>query len=264
VGGDGAAFDVGAVAVRGTTAFVEFGEPATVGGDLAVTATGGTASLRADESFTFGRDVTVRGRQTEVSLIPTGASRIEGSLAVLNPVGTNNVDVNPRVTVGEDVILILTGGDADVTLGGTAAGPAIAGNLSITTGAAADEITLQGLGVAGTTTIRTGGGNDDLEIDLGARFTGPFFADLGAGNDDIEVAQEASAIPVTFAGKATALAGQGNDTLKLGAAGRRAVFGTPGSTIDGGPGANEFDDELGSFDGIALGTGVVNWTDPTP
>ena len=49
-----------------------------------------------------------------------------------------------------------------------------------------------------------------------------------------------------------------------GDANSKAVFVAAGSKIDGGTGVDSFDDELGLFEGLVLGTGIVGWTDPTP
>ena len=49
-----------------------------------------------------------------------------------------------------------------------------------------------------------------------------------------------------------------------GDANSRVVFSGTGSLIDGGAGINSFDDERAQFTGLALGTSITNWTDPTP
>ena len=82
-------------------------------------------------------------------------------------------------------------------------------------------------------------------------------------------------VPLTFKAKTTIDTGAGNDTLVLGKAvgdpqqgggdaNSKAVFAPGlGSTITGGSGINSFDDEAGQWQGIALGSDITNWTDPT-
>lgn len=140
-------------------------------------------------------------------------------------------------------------------------------NLSIATGSAEDDLTLRKVQVTGNTLLRTGDSKDLLTID-DSTFTGTFMADLGKGDNQIAIAQAAgSTTPVTFVGKATIVAGRGNDTLQLGRlagdANSKVVFQASTSTVSGGTGVNTFDDELGLFEGLILGTGLMNWTDPT-
>ncbi|HEX3148884.1 MAG TPA: hypothetical protein VHR66_12455 [Gemmataceae bacterium] len=55
----------------------------------------------------------------------------------------------------------------------------------------------------------------------------------------------------------------GDPQLGGGDANSKVVFAPGlGSTINGGSGLNTFDDEAGQFEGIALGAGINNWTDP--
>ena len=157
----------------------------------------------------------------------------------------------------------------DVQIGDPAGPVTVAGNFVIQTAGNIDTIDLRAVTVTGNTVISTGGGNDSLTIDDGCAFTSTFTTDLGSGDDTIAIAQDtAQAAPVTFTGKATINTGAGADTLLLGLlagdANSRAVFVAAGSKIDGGTGINSFDDELGQFDGLILGTGILGWTDPTP
>lgn len=143
----------------------------------------------------------------------------------------------------------------------------VGGNLTIYTAGGRDGITLRRVSVTGNTTIKTGAGADEFVAEWATLYSGTFFADFGVGHDTISLAQTGTAgFGARFAGKATVLTRYGNDTLKLGSAlilFSKAEFLGAGSKIDGGAGLNSFDDETGQFSGVALGTGIINWTDPT-
>ena len=182
---------------------------------------------------------------------------------------TGEINVNPAFFTRRS--LRAAGIKSTLSFGAPGAPVFIDGQLKIESDSASDSITLRNTTVNGNTSIKTGGSRDTLTID-DCTFTGTFTADLGIGDDTIAIGQAVgSAAPVTFAGKATILGGIGNDLLQLGKslgsggdANSKGVFQAAGNKIDGGNGVDTFDDELGQFEGVALGTDIMNWTDPTP
>jgi large repetitive protein len=240
------------------------------------------AAVSADYWAIFGSmtgPVTLTGNLTISSpsqiavLLNTAApSEVHGNVTVNGGWQQDSFNVSPTFKADGNVVLNLGEGDNVVTIGAATATTDIGGNLVLQSGAGNDAITLQRVAVTGLTSITTGAGNDTLTIDNGSAFTGTFLADTGSGNDIISIAQSAGApAPVTFTGKATILAGAGNDTLQLGRpeasggdANSQALFVAAGSKVDGGSGNSTFDDEAGQFSGIALGTGLIHWADPTP
>jgi Ca2+-binding RTX toxin-like protein len=165
-------------------------------------------------------------------------------------------------------------GDNSVTLRRTFVLPHVlekSGRLSVTSDNGNDTVTLDEVVVGGTTTIRTGAGQDTLTVGGATAFRGAFAADLGAGDDRIDVAQTAAAAPVTFTAGVTVLAGDGNDRLRLGIDGsaqnQKVVIDGGGIKWDGGRGINLFDPEAGQFElpaGIDPTRVFLNWTDPNP
>jgi hypothetical protein len=205
---------------------------------------------------------------TQANFSTTDVSEVKGNIKVTGGSFQDVFTTTSRFQADKNVTLNLKSGSNNVVIGDGAAPVPILGKLTVNSGIGNDIISLRNAAVTGTTKIKTGAGPDILNIPSASKFTGTFSADLGAGNDTIGIAQvPGSTAPVTFTGKATFLAGTGNDSLNLGVAagdaGQAAVFAAAGSKIDGGADFNSFDDELGDFSGIVLGTGIINWTDPT-
>lgn len=237
---------VGVVQVTGTSA--------TISGGLSVT--GGVATV--------------------VSFATTGLSEVKGNVAVRGGGILTSLQTTGRFKADRNVTVISGNGPTGVTLGDPTAAVAILGNLTIKASGGPATVGLTDLTIGKAARITTGGAADTLTID-GSTFQGAFTADLGGGDDTMAIAQQTGlTAPVTFTGKTMITAGSGNDTLRLGlAAGgpggdahSRAVFSVPTSRIDGGAGFN-------TFDGLTPGQSpsqyagptaadFANWTDPTP
>lgn len=194
-------------------------------------------------------------------------SVVEGSVTVTGCPWSDWFEATSKFQVGKDVTLNLGGGRNDVTLGDAAGVLAIGGKVAISTGGGLDDVTFDRVTVAGATSVQTGAGGDTLTVDRGSVFGGAVTANLGAGDDRIDIAQNAGfAGPTRFLAPVTIFGGAGNDALRLGVTlvlWARAEFLVAGNLVDGGAGLNAFDDEAGQFAGITLGTGLLNWTDPT-
>jgi hypothetical protein len=243
----------------------------TVGHGLTVQAAGGSASVLAGGAgVTVGGNLAVTGGVgTSVEFSTTGPSRVKGNASVRGGTGDDLFAANAQFAAAHNLTLALGGGANGVFLAGAGADPEVGGNLSITTGAGADVVTLDHVRVAGRTAVRTGAGADQVSILAGSTFLGPTMIDLGSGDDVLAVAPTPPAPgggAVTFQGKLTARAGAGNDTVSLGVKGGGAdtsiVFGSAGNAIDGGTGQDLFDAQAGQFDATKLTAGSV--VDPTP
>jgi hypothetical protein len=273
-----------------------YGNGLTVTGDVRVSSSEHVAGLVAYDGGLSARNATVTAGYWAIFGSMSGPVTLAGNLTVCSPSQTGvvlntaepsevkgNVTVNggwqldtfsvsPTFKADRNVVLTLGEGDNVVTIGAATVPTDIGGSLVIQSGSGNDAITLQRVAVTEITSITTGAGNDTLTIDNGSAFTGTFLANTGLGSDIISIAQSAhAAAPVTFTGTATILAGAGDDTLQLGRpeasggdANSQALFVAAGSKVDGGMGNSTFDDEAGQFSGIALGTGLIHWADPTP
>ncbi len=233
----------------------------------AITLTGQAVSFVATGvSVTVNGNLTVNGSEhLNTTIKTTSLSEVKGNISSSNINGLDALfTTNSFFKADKNISLKFKSVASSALIGDGTAPVAILGNLNITNGAGSDQITLSNVVVSGATQIKTGDGFDILNIDKASVFTGAFTADLGAGDDTINIAQTAgAATPVTFTGKATIRAGIGNDKLTLGKAGGdagQAVVFAPGSEVDGGTGFNLFDDSLANFSGIALGTGIFNWS----
>ena len=233
--------------------------------------------LLSGDVVTINGDLSVTGKgQAEINITPNTSADLKGNVTMTGGAGGDDFMANSLTTFRKNVTMNLGAGGNSIRLGDNSltTWTQVLGNLQITTGDGGDEIEIRTTKVTGTTRILSGAGADSLLLDRQSSFTGAFHADTGAGDDSIRVAQDDEpgiTAPVTFTGKATILGGNGNDHLELGLsplaggnANTMAVFVAAGSKIDLGAGLNLFDDELGQFSGIALGTGIVNVVDPTP
>ena len=241
----------------------------TVGRGLTVQA-GGSASVEAGGAgVTVGGNLAVSGVGTAIHFFTAGPSRVKGNASVRGGTWDDQFAANAQFVAARNLNLSLGGGDNTVVVTGAGTDPDVGGNLSITTGAGADAVTLDHVRVAGRTAVRTGAGADQVSILAGSTFVGPTLIDLGSGDDVLAVAPTPP-VPgggaVTFQGKLTARAGAGNDTVSLGVKGGGAdtsiVFGSAGNAIDGGTGQDLFDAQAGQFDATKLTAASV--VDPTP
>ena len=205
-----------------------------------------------------------------LNVAATTAGRLEDNVTVTGGAWLDNVTANGKTKFLKNLSIALGAGGGQVAL---EPGATIGGALTVTGGTGVDVVSLHGTTVGGATRIVTGGGTDTLDLDLGATFTGTFFADLGSGDDSISIAQSLGSLaPVTFSGLTKILAGFGNDTLLLGRSAATggdvnstATFQAAGNLIDGGAGVNLFDDEAAQVEFVGPATlATPHWTDPTP
>jgi hypothetical protein len=245
------------------------GTSAVLGGlDITGTATSAVVDVAAT-SFSVNRPSVVTGKSSVDFVVrPDQFGVFDGGLRVTGGSGADRVEMSSQMAVLGDLVARLGAGDDVVALAGTA-DRSTAVHLVVATGSGADRVTLDGLQVAGRTTIQTGTGADMLSVPAG-KYMSPFEADLGADDDAIRIGDVPGG-KVRFNRRVTIRAGDGNDTLALGlspaAGGEPQVFVElfgEGNRITGGAGVNLFDDEAGQFADVDFGTGIVSWVDPTP
>jgi hypothetical protein len=228
-----------------------------------VTLTAPTASFNASgDGTTINGNLTLTSTAfTETSFQTATLSEVKGSITVKGGWFDDTFDANSQFKA-KNVSLTLNGGDNSVSIGDPTAVATISGNLKISTGSGSDSIAFSRVGLTGTVSISTSGGNDLLSIEDDSTFAKTFTADLGSGDDTISIAQNptADAGAVFFTGAVKIVAGTGNDTLLLGlaaAAGGDAdssvKFLAPTNSIDGGAGFNTFDPSLSvsQFTGVS-------------
>jgi len=275
---------------RGAANFVQTND-STLTVDGAVTVKGGDsglAQLSGSNAKTLAKDLTVAGGrgeavvnlsggkttvggsltvkdalETHVTLTAGSGSAVAKSLSVTGGIGPDALTWGGGFRVAENAAIITGGGVAALAFGDAAAGTGVTKNLSVTTGNAADVVTVKNFGVGGVTAVKTNGGRDAIHIDASS-FASAVSLDAGAGDDTLAIAQVDLNAATTFAGKATLRLGAGNDTLKLGRPAPdadKAVFSTAGSAIDGGLGYNVYEDDLGQ--GLATANLVLTlFTNP--
>lgn len=233
--------------------------PATVAGDVAVTAARGTATLNVqNDGKAFAGNVALKGYAVNAMVNTTTATTFGKTFKATGGAGDDTLLIGGLYTVAGDAAFNLGDGGSAVILfsSGDATETEFAGNLTVTGGAGGNTTTFVNVQTAKAVTYNAFGGTDVLYVDGGSVIGGALTADLGAGDDSIDFGR-ATGLPTapaaTFTGKVTVKAGAGNDTLFLGRsiandagdANSRAVFSAVGSTIDGGTGLNDFDDEKG-------------------
>lgn len=195
---------------------------------------------------------------TSTSFQSDDLTEVKGNLTVRGGWFNDLFETNANFRASKNVTLLLGGGDNEVTVGDGLTRATVRGKLTVKTGNGSDLVTFDGATVSGPTSLSLGGGFDVLTIDGGSTFDQTFKADLGAGDDLIDIASSiGSSQAVRFSGKATILAGAGNDLLFLGLdpgaggdANSKVEFATPGSVIDGGTGLNEFDEFTSQYTGV--------------
>jgi hypothetical protein len=212
----------------------------------AVTVTAPSVVLRSPTgSFNVAGALTVRAADVlDVSLTPGGPSVVQGDAVLTSGPGADSVQTSSRLRFAKNLTIDLKDGPNTLNLPGIPGTVTVGGNLSVAVGAGDDQIDLIGVSVAGRTAVTTGAGADNLVFDGECAFTGAVRVDLGSGADNLSVEPDGvSGGTTTFRDRLTASLGTGNDGLVLGVTGTVAqvVFAVPGSTIDGGPGADTFD-----------------------
>ncbi len=244
-----------------------------VAGDLAVMGTRGLANLfTTGDGKTFTGNVALKGYQVVANVNTDSATTFAKTFTATGGAGDDTILMGIRYNVAGDATFNLGGGSSAVILSSTTVGVDFGGNLTVTTGNDQDTMTFVNVQAAKAVSVTSLAGNDVVSVDDGSVFTGAFTADVGAGNDIIDLGRQAGltgpTVAATFTGKATIKAGAGNDTLFLGRSVADggdtqsvAVFGTAGSTIDGGTGFNAYDDENGQ--GLATTNLALSlFTDP--
>lgn len=198
-----------------------------IGGSVRVVNTLGSDSL----SMTGANATTIGGnlqatKVANVQIGQSGAVAIGGSLVVANDqlatpsnitVGGSNVS---PTTVGGNVS-ISTGGAADTVVLGSSTLNIRGGTTQLSTGGGNDAVTL---GSGGTTTIHGGlsltEGDGDDTLTVNALFSGvtalqgDASVDLGQGNDNVN----ATIAPFTIDGSLSVTLGDGNDSMNISAA----------------------------------------------
>ena len=231
----------------------------TVTGNVAVTAPNANFSANGTGSTVTGTLNLTGSAWTSADFASTSPTEVKGNITVKGGWFSDSFTANGNFKAGKNVSLNLGDGDNRVSVGDATALVSIGGKLTVQTGAGKDTVELDRVSLAGTADLKLGAGTDTLSIEDGTTFAKTFKADLGTGDDTISVAQNSGVGPVTFTGKATILAGTGNDTLFLGvaiAAGgdatTRVVFSDATSVVDGGLGLNDFDQAGGQFTPVPL------------
>ncbi len=196
---------------------------------------------------TVSGNLAAKGYSTDVFLgAGMAGSTVAKNLTVTGGAGDDSLGWADGFNVLGNATLKLGAGAASLEFGGGATATEVQ-NLSVTTGNAADELTFDNFKVNGTTTLKTAGGQDTVDIDR-STFVGVFSLDTGDADDRLSIAQNDTNTATTFTGKATIKLGAGNDTLELGTPGvdmDKALFAAPSSTIDGGLGFDVYNDVAG-------------------
>jgi hypothetical protein len=273
------AFTAGDVLVSGGQ-FVQVNE---FGGTFAVhnldvRATAFAALSLQGTSVTVAGNLRLTGGQTTQAVFAASVgAEVKGDLVVTGGPQGNTFTTNGHLQADRNLTLSFGDGPDQVAIGDGSATVPILGRLTIGTGAGDDAVTIRGVEVTQRARVSTGAGSDVLTVDLGSKFDGTFFADLGTGDDQVSVAQDTSATaPVTFVGTAIVLTGAGNDRLLLGLdpaismnANTAAVFtASLANRIDGGAGLNVFDgltpDQAPARYAGLDAADFLHWTDPNP
>lgn len=184
---------------------------------------------------------------------------VETRLGASNLAGVGNVTINSDTTIAGNLavtslggafnsnfLLALTGsltisGAQSVSLAGD--GTSIAGNLTISNMAAgANQVTILGTQVGGTSNVNTGAGNDAISVDASV-FRGAVTIAMGDGDDTFNAARSTTDISTVFGASVSVDMGTGTDAVAIGLAGdpfNLCVFGGA-VTLTGGLGTDSLD-----------------------
>ena len=223
----------GKLSISGSGAGVVTLADSTVGGKTDIRFGTGVSSLDAATQLKIGSVIHLAGSTLGVS----GAARSDVNVVTSSTRDTVSIDL---VIAGRDVN-ISTGADADTISLGLGASVTVGGRLNVNAGLGDDVVSLDGLDVAGRTSLDVGSGNDSLTVVAAANgnaaglatFGGDFSASLGLGNNQFDLA----AIAVT--GKVKIAGGAGADVVNIGGATGSATLGSDVS-VNLGAGSNQF------------------------
>lgn len=210
-----------------TGATVKSGVRPTVSNNVSITIILGDGSNQANINVAAARNVTITGGKDSDVVLIDDPSTISGFVTINAGDGANSVTVASATIAGP--LSITTGKDADVVQIGSSGVVSLPGNVTISTGAGGDNVSINqavygtkaSVGkVASTFTITTGAGNDTIRIggatvSGNVEFKGKFSLDAGADNDVVHVASSSNATSVTFDDAATIKTGTGDDALQL-------------------------------------------------
>ncbi len=232
------------------------GTTSAVAGDVSVTAGRGAAVLLLQQSSfsqlptsgkAFNGNVVLKGYQTNLYQNTSSVTTFAKNLTLTGGNGNDTGTMKGLYTVTGDAMFNLGEGSNSVDLSSSDATTDFAGKLTVKTGNDSDTIRFVNVQAAKDVSVISLAGDDLISVDGGSVFAGAFTADTGAGDDTIDLGITTNLMvkAATFTGKVTIKTGAGNDKLRLGTNGGDGnsvpVFGTLGSTIDGGTGFNLYD-----------------------
>ncbi len=205
-------------------------------GSLRIYAGDGTNDVDVDGA-TLGKDLWVQGGLGDDSVDVSNANAT-GSGRLYASEGTNTIDVEDGVFGKAIAITSGLGGDT-IAVSSTRA----VSSLSIAAGGGANTVELFDLDLPGYLRVTTGEGADTLEADSLIVGGATQFATAG-GNDTIDIEREepGDAHASTFTGRASILAGAGdNDVVRIGTASEASNLATflAASVADGGLGITD-------------------------
>jgi hypothetical protein len=263
------------------------GGKSTIDGSLTVAGGAGHNQVTLTEAAQLGQGITLAlgsgtssvvltGLELGGPLVVSGGGALTVQVQGVSTLGDVSV-IDTSSTVGLDVVLFEVKVSGSVTItssqdtGGDLVGVdalAITGNLSITTGAGNDTVSVAGFSfigkqswVSGQAAISTGDGNDTITID-DADFVGAVTVNTGNGNNALTVEtgtltpypSGSDSVPLDhfgskFRGPVNVLMGTGNDTVVLGAGPTDEAIFESTVVLSGGGGSNTLTHAFAVFSG---------------
>ncbi|MCS6896952.1 MAG: hypothetical protein NZM29_03180 [Nitrospira sp.] len=246
-----------------------------INGNLSLSARRGyvEAEIMCKDFLVQGSVQVVAGMGSNISLNNTDSGQINNKFTVFGSSGADHVELLHPLTFNGDVTLDLKDGSNEVTIGEVLGPIQLQKNLTVKTGGGWDDVRLIQTKVAGTTSITTGSGTDEIAINYGSDFTGAVSLDTGRGDDFLSIGNMTGAPSSTvFNAGLFAKLGDGNDNLVLGFhpfsggdINSMANF-VVDSVIDGGSGINLLDGLTPTMQPCFFThlVDLLNWTDPNP
>lgn len=225
--------------------------PVTAGGNVTITGGNGSQLIEGSGLASIGGNLTISlgaGGNTWYAGQAIGSEvSVGGSVHYAGGDGTDYLVVDYLIA-GLDVAFSLGGGiENDLIIGVTKVKPiVVGGNLTVTSGAGVDNITICQANINKGITIKAGGGADTIAID-DTDVAGNTLIDLGAGADKLQMdTQDATGsgvdLPgfVHLAGRFTVFAGEGDDKVDLSDLGGEHVEVDGAVKLLGGAGQDTF------------------------